>query len=222
MKKILYTITLTLVCGLMIGANAQEIARRPPKNYLNLNYVIQKQDFVKDLVPEGKSDMGAAFVMGHTYYVTKPLLGMLSVGLDWTYLDINYASYKIGSTKSHAGEFGMHFGPSVTVNPLGKLDCRAYFRWAPTYSAFFVNSGDGIDLSDLSNINFDNLSIAGGFTSAFVAGASVGYGFITFGVESRWGNCKYKEIKVDSEDIGSTDIGKKAINTTRIYLGFRW
>ena len=43
-----------------------------------------------------KSDFGAAIVWGKTYYLhKKPLAGMIKFGIDWSWMDLNYAQYKL-------------------------------------------------------------------------------------------------------------------------------
>ena len=123
--------------------------------YFNLNYVNQKlspdiDGWDKLGGGELKSDFGAAIVWGKTYYLhKKPLAGMIKFGIDWSWMDLNYAQYKLEtydydtdelySEKAHQLEYGMQIGPSVTINPVHHLKVSAYFRVTPSYSMMYLN-----------------------------------------------------------------------------------
>ena len=63
--------------------------------YFNLGYVRQKLAD-KTYGGELESDFGASLSWGKTYYLhRKPLFGMLEFGLDWSWMDINYAKSAI-------------------------------------------------------------------------------------------------------------------------------
>lgn len=59
--------------------------------YFNLGYV--KQTLTdKSTGIELQSDFGVSLSSGKTYYLhKKPLAGMIKFGLDWTWMDLNYA-----------------------------------------------------------------------------------------------------------------------------------
>lgn len=75
---------------------------------------------------------------------------MIRFGLDATWFDLNYTNYKLEyrwednydeeeepeTSNFHQAEIGMQVGPSVTVNPVGKLNVNAYFRFAPQFFSF--------------------------------------------------------------------------------------
>ena len=99
--------------------------------YFNLGYVRQTLAD-KTYGGELKSDFGASLSWGKTYYLhRKPLFGMLKFGLDWSWMDINYAKSAVEmfdessaedfSSDVHQAEIAMQFGPSVTVNPVHHL-----------------------------------------------------------------------------------------------------
>lgn len=71
----------------------------------------------------------------------------------------------------------MHIGPSMTINLVGKLNIHGYFRFDPSFSV----------------LHFMEYAIF------FVGGASVSYGTIGWGIESRSGNSKYKEFSSDGD-----------------------
>ena len=75
---------------------------------------------------------------------------MIRFGLDATWFDLNYTNYKLEyrwednydeeeepeTSNFHQAEIGMQVGPSVTVNPVGKLNVNAYFRFAPVFQLY--------------------------------------------------------------------------------------
>lgn len=67
------------------------------KKYVNFSFtnMKMKQDGVSDL----KSNYGAAFTVGRTFYLhylhQKPIASMIRFGVDATWFDLNYANYKI-------------------------------------------------------------------------------------------------------------------------------
>lgn len=214
---IMKTFVLLLITGLLaLSAAAQEKAKPYPK-YRNLNYNIEKITLSDD--SKLSSKYGAAFTTGRSYYVhKKPLLGMIRIGIDATWFDLNYANYEqtwvddygYGEEEEkltiHKAEIGMQVGPSVTVNPVGKLNAHVYFRYAPTFAALY-----------------DEDAFRGNYASFFVTGISVSYGVIGLGIEKRWGDCKYKEFGGGSEDeeYGSSEPFKLKTSGMRVYLSFR-
>ena len=111
-------------------------------------------------------------------------------------------------------DLAMHFGASLTVNPVDFLKLKGYFRFAPTLSGI-VSKGEGADLEEML--------LYGGYGSLWVSGIAVSYKVISLGIERRWGNVSYRSITA-AEDISSFLGGTAhpmSINSTRIYLGFQ-
>ena len=152
MKKISF-ILLALLCWSSM-VSAQENNNRLRKKYRNLSFV--KQEFEPasyfGMDQTLKSNFGAAFTVGRTFYLhKKPIAGLIRFGLDATWFDLNYTNYKLEyrwednydeeeepeTSNFHQAEIGMQVGPSVTVNPVGKLNVNAYFRFAPSFSALY-------------------------------------------------------------------------------------
>lgn len=198
--------------------------------YFNIGYVKQKltdKTYGGDL----KSDFGASLSWGKTYYLhKKPLFGMMKFGLDWSWLDINYAKFSLEDfdedtsetfqSDIHQAEFGMQFGPSVTINPVHHLKVGAYFRVTPSYSLLYMD-----ETVHHHYVTFCN------------AGCSVAWKVLSLGVEWRWGTAKYKGMTFDESEIDEDSIGddpsvgdllqsvpdrKFKTNSLRVYLGFRF
>lgn len=202
--------------------------------YFNLGYVRSTLTDAEDA--ELRNDWGASISWGRTYYLhRKPLFGMLKFGLDWSWLDLNYAKYTIDwydndnsgidpgydylddgyedeesySKNMHHAEIGMSFGPSVTLNPVGHLKISAYFRVTPSFSAIYMED------------------FGSSYATFFNAGAAISYKAISVGVESRWGEGKYKNfIGTDFDEETGEELPapklKYKTNSLRVYLSFRF
>lgn len=157
------------------------------------------------------------------YFHSKPIAGMVKIGLDYGLMDLSYAKLKLkttGTTGSsstsgsgtgasgdgfddivsadpsgsmadllgidlgmHKFEYGVHVGPSVSINPWNHLVVAAYFHLMPTASGILEN---------------DQFSY--GFGCAMSAGISVAYKAISVGVEGLWSTIKYKQASFDDDD----------------------
>ena len=200
--------------------------------YFNIGYV--KQTLTNEAFDgEVKSDFGVLLSSGKTYYLhKKPLVGMIKFGLDWTWLDINYAKSGVGaydaetnerySSDLHQAEVGMQFGPSVTINPIHHLKVSGYFRFAPSYSGLYVDE-----------------TFYHNYVSMWNAGCAVAWKVISVGVEWRWGTATYNGLTFDEvfnedsygdDDVTMDDVmdkisaGKSKFKTSavRFYVGFRF
>lgn len=206
--------------------------------YFNLGYV--KQTFTdKAFGSEINSDFGVSLSNGKTYYLhKKPIAGMIKFGLDWTWMDINYAQYsqdsfdeetgESSSSAMHQAEFGMQFGPSVTINPVHHLKVGGYFRVTPSYSLLYMDD-----------------SLYHHYVTMFNAGCAIAWKVISLGVEWRWGTAKYNGLTFDEsvfeddslngdsfgeEDPSLGDVmdqmsvpdRKFKTSSVRFYIGFRF
>lgn len=93
MKKISF-ILLALLCWSSM-VSAQENNNRLRKKYRNLSFV--KQEFEPasyfGMDQTLKSNFGAAFTVGRTFYLhKKPIAGLIRFGLDATWFDLNYTN----------------------------------------------------------------------------------------------------------------------------------
>ena len=168
--------------------------------YFNLNYVNQKlspdiDGWDKLGGGELKSDFGAAIVWGKTYYLhKKPLAGMIKFGIDWSWMDLNYAQYKLEtydydtdelySEKAHQLEYGMQIGPSVTINPVHHLKVSAYFRVTPSYSMMYLNDEFYHHYATFCNTGF-----------------AVAWKVLSVGCEWRWGKASYDGLGLNLDDL---------------------
>ena len=147
---------------------------------------------------------------------------MIKFGLDWTWMDINYAkstwntidssTKEVSSAAMHQAEIGMQVGPSVTVRPLRKLQAHLYFRFAPSFAGLY-----------------DGDAFRGNYASFFVTGLSVSYGVIGLGIEKRWGKCRYKEFGGGEDEYGDYGYAEEPYDTPKLktsglraYVNFRF
>ena len=131
--------------------------------YRNIGFV--STTLSQENIPDLKSNYGANLSIGRTYFLHKrPILGILKIGLDATWFDINYTNYDVehityqSSEKYqiHEGEVGMQIGPSITLNPFSKWNIHGYARFSPSYSMFYIDD-----------------EFQGEYASFFVAGGSI-------------------------------------------------
>lgn len=194
--------------------------------YFNIGYVNQT------LTDQGngrefKSDFGVSLSSGKTYYLhKKPIAGMIKFGLDWTWLDINYAkstweeidpeTREVYSSAMHQAEIGMQFGASVTINPVHHLKVSGYFRVTPSFSGIYR------DETFYSN-----------YVTMWNAGCAIAWKVISVGAEWRWGEAKYKGLSIDegvleeSEDPSFDEAFKShsdkfKTSSLRLYVSFRF
>lgn len=220
MKKIFTTLALLVFSA---GVSAQKpVIKAPKRHYINLAYATQqlKFDVYADVAAETlKSDHGVAAEFGSTFFFNgkRPVANMIRFGLDFSYLDLQYASFRINSTDGddlsvnldgHFANIGMQIGPSVTITPLNRLHAKAYIHYAPSFAAFSLE-------------NFDN--IKGGYAGYITGGVQVSYKFMTLGVEMRSATAKLSTVDTDedSDDVLGPKVSTK-ITSTRFIFGFRF
>ena len=211
MKKVITTICLLAICTI-------SYAQDKGKTYLNLNY--SSASLSQPATSSISNKFGAGFTIGHTYYLHKePVANLFWFGIDATWFDLNYnnfsydyKSYNNDKTQKesiHQGEIGVHIGPSVSINPVDKLNVKAYFRYAPSCAVLYDTNADDPSFN---------------YASMFVGGLSINYGIIGVGFEARFGSTKLQEYQFVRES------GKKAeekkvdtdISGFRAYLSFRF
>ena len=113
----------------------------------------------------------------------------------------------------HKIDYGLHVGPSLSVNPWKHLIVSAYFHAMPTSSFILEN---------------DQFSY--GFGCAMSAGVSVAYKALSLGVEGVWSTIKYKQASFEEDDyddegntsIFNTEEFKLKQKSPRFYIAFRF
>lgn len=223
MKKIIFVLLLAI--GVSGVASAQDDNAPAPfrKKYRNISFSSQKMSF-GDASFSDASNFGFGFTTGRSYIVhPRPIAGMLRLGIDATWFDINYGNWnqKLADKKWHIHklDIGLGVGPGIHVNPVSKLGIHAYFRFNPTFTAMFTT--------------IDGLGINGGYASYFTTGGAVSWGVISLGVEARFGGGRYHSFKAggDGEEEGeegsindffATSKIKHKIKGMRAYVSFRF
>ncbi|MDR0510181.1 MAG: hypothetical protein LBH06_03710 [Rikenellaceae bacterium] len=196
-------------------ASAQD--EQPASNYINIAYNFQQlgvnENSVKPL------DWGAGLEFGKTFFAHKePIAQMLWLGIDWSYVDLQYATKKEDtSIVTHVAQAGMQVGPSLTVTLFDALYLKANVRYAPTYSAYACRYGTGAD---------QMWDVYSGYTGYITAGFSASFKLITAGFEYR-ANTNVPEFSPNAKKglMGSL-LGDKKVKfempSARVYLGFRF
>lgn len=218
MKKTLLFIVCVLFITSIVTAQEQKALRH---KYINFSF--SKLNFRQNDFPALKSNYGGAFSIGNTYFFhKKPIANMIRLGIDATWIDVNYTNYKLEFRDNesqydereianwHQAEISMQVGPSITVNPISQLNLHGYLRYAPSFSGLY--NGD---------------SFRGNYATFFVSGGAVSYGAIGLGIEARFGNSKYKDLlgeesNEDSEEKDTSSPQKTKFSGMRVYISLRF
>lgn len=185
----------------IIVASVVAVAAEAQNRYINISF--SGNDMSLEGFPKLKSNYGLSFTAGRTFN----LLGNnLRLGLDVSWIDLNYTNYKIKHITAaytdnyfyHQGEISMQIGPSLTFNP-GYLYMNVYGRYSPALSCMY-----------------DNADLYGNYATLFVTGGSVSYGRVGLGAEYRFGNCMYRNFTSSAPSDKAADLsGWKAYITYR-------
>lgn len=192
------------------------------KKYFNINLVTSETLADKeDDDAKSEKDFGIGLTLGRTFYVhKKPILNMIKIGVDWTYIDLTYTKYKKVSFEDLANEestsltpffgdqhaqYSMAVGPSITVNPINHLVVNAYLRYMPTCSVIFNDKK--ADFAYASGCQF---------------GMSAGWKSVQIGFETRSSSVKHKVV--DDHDINTLEDAKFKLKNKsfRFFIGFRF
>lgn len=217
MNKLLKNQMHRLICISAILMMALSVHAKDHEKYWNrfINVGFSSMSIEQGPLPKLSSDIGASFSVGTTYHLhKKPIANCMYIGLDATWIDLNYTNFKPeGDDQIHKAGIGMQLGPSITFNPVKRLNLRAYFRYAPTFSASYSDSG--------GDFEFDDLNCA--YASMFVTGGTISYGFIGVGFEARFGSAKHEPILRNSySNYNSSDKINTDFSGFRAYLSFRF
>ncbi len=239
MKKYLLTPLLLL---LSMVAVAQEVEDKTQyekvwggRRFLNLGYGWGTLNDV-DFNEKYNSQMAFALSAGRVFYVhKKPVANMIKFGIDAS-IDVSYAKFKekdrgiydsdlfyeksdkdkndYTSAGHHSVDIGLAVGPSITINPVGRLKVRTFFHVVPSGS-LIIADGDA----------------HGSYKTAFTYGGEVVWSRIGIGVEGYTGTAKYKSVTDEEADdppsyssVGYISNEKTKFRTSgaRLYLAIRW
>lgn len=217
MKKVTFLILFAMFSAGIASAQ-DDSAARFRKKYRNISFSSQTLGDENGNYEDKGSNFGFGFTTGRSYILHKnPIAGMIRIGIDATWFDINYGNWseKIDDGKAwmHKLDIGMGVGPGIHVNPVSKLGIHVYFRYNPTFTATFDNYWDG-------------LAIQGGYASYFTTGGAISWGVISLGAEARFGGGTYHSFKAPSIDDGGVELErgktKHKLKGMRAYVSFRF
>ena len=182
MRRIVILLLVTLLTSTACFAQAKKDNwRRKYADFGFINTTMSGSD-----IPDLTSNYGVSFAVGRIFYLHhKPILRHVRLGIDATWMDINYTNYQImqlgynakSSLQYEQMELAAQIGPSVTIRPFGKVNIHGYVRYAPTMSALYAND-----------------VIYTAYSPYIVHGISVTRGTVGFGLESRVFMCDYEEL----------------------------
>jgi len=195
------------------------------KKFLNMAFVKQSLTHQELAGLKWKSDFGASFQMGRTYYLhRKPLGGMVKFGIDWVCIDMNYAKYSPAfSGEALENQNSSEGGPSGAANEKGfedfgqdgyrsenglefDLGCHQFetsMQVGPSVTVnpvkYLMVNGYFRYAPSFSGVLLDD-EFHGGFASFFTAGGLISWKAIGLGVEARWGKAKYSSFSFEEDE----------------------
>lgn len=219
--------------------------------YFNIGFVKQSLTSKDDDI-KYKSNTGVNITWGKTYYLhKKPLWGMVKIGLDWSWVDFNYAKYssveeKFVDDDGFLGEYGDMIDDYLPEDIEEDFDldfgCHQLEYAMQIGPSITVNPIHHLKVSTYfrfqpsASIMLLDDEVYYGFVPFFNFGAAVAWKAISLGVEGRWGGTKYHGVSVDDENDGYdyenedmdasdfVDTFRQRMRTKsfRIYLSFRF
>ena len=219
MRKFILIVTVLFSMVLRLDAQEQPEQPKPYKEksgYVNFGYAFQHFESKETGFLTLTSDYAASFTLGKTFYLHKTPIGKcIKFGIDWTFIDVNFANYTKSFQKDYWVEksrlyhidAGMQLGLSVTLNPVKGLNFNQYFRYAPSSSGLY-------------NGRFKPYEYK--YAGFYVAGLSISYKVISVGAEYRWGTAKYEFTTEDNFGYQETYNNKWTTKAVRMYISFRF
>ena len=210
--KIKLLFCILLVIPLFCSAQSGSEAGYFKKKYVNIGFI--NGSLEQEGCPELKSNYGAMFSVGRTFYLHKKPIGkVLKFGIDATWFDLTYTNYKVqhityyetNNFQIHEAEAGMQIGPSLTLNPIKKMNIHLYFRYAPSFSCYYADD-----------------SFQGKYATYLASGGAFSYSFFGLGIEWRHSTNKFDPLlSLDSalEDVKKL---KTKTNGIRAYITFKF
>lgn len=218
------------------------------KKYTVIGFVNQNLEN-KDIEESGKykSKFGVTLQKGKTFFLhKKPIANMIKIGIDWTFIDLNFAKYKDGNGISinlpsmddsydedydyddeEEGldidlgvmqlEYGMGFGPSVQVTPFYHIGKGLEYIKAYTYFHVTPSYSAIIETTD-NETNFNH-----GYCTFFNFGVGLSYKVISVGFEHRWGTGKYNMVNLEDapeSGLNTSDKQKFSTKSSRFFVRF--
>ncbi len=212
--------------------------------YLNISYNTTKlssKEFPSQkgkFENEFKNKFGVGLQWGQTYnFHKKPLGKVLFLGLDYTWMDLNFNQYDADSVpkqyemgdgqlsmpwhqKKITLNYGMSVGPSLTLYPFiptqnaraEKVRLQFYFHVGYSVGGAFIK-----DVMDKSGDKKNRIAWGHGLYTSY--GANLTWNFIGLGYE--WRNDNSINYKCVNKEFGTGKMKAKE-KTSRVYLQFRF
>lgn len=215
--------------------------------YFNIGYIKQNLSETGGDEFKLKSEFGASISMGRTYYLhKKPLLGMIKIGLDWSWIDMSFAKYSTIDLENSLGTRSIWDGNDYDEDEdydedldldleLGCFQLETGMSVGPSVTINPINHlkvNAYFHFTPSASMIFLDDNISASYASFFNIGAAVSYKFISIGVEKRWGSANYSSLSLDDIDLEEdldleTDLflsSKKKMKTSglRAYISFRY
>lgn len=204
MKRIVILVLVVLMTSTTLFAQEKrDNWRRKYADFGFINTTMSSTD-----IPNLTSNYGLSFSVGRVFYLHhRPIFRHVRLGVDVTWLDMNYTNYQImqlGRSSNTAiqyeqMELAAAIGPSVTIRTSGSITVHGYVKYAPTASVLYAND-----------------IIYNAYSPFIVNGIAVVRGKVGIGLESRTFMCDYDEW--GSAETRAYSIDKVNYNGWKAYL----
>ncbi len=184
--RLLLACVVLLVCSETTRAGDRESTGfKFPKNFVNIGFI--HSNLSQPEFPSLRSNWGVALNTTRSYWIGKPIAGKLRLGIDVSWLDLNYTNYKVDmltfdgyhdNFDVHEIELGLQTGIGAYWALPKSSGIHVFAHYNPCYSASYRGDDD----------------IKGSFGNFLVAGLAVNWKKLGLGIEYRWGKAKYDSV----------------------------
>lgn len=192
-----------------------------------------------------KNNFGIGLQSGHTFnFHKRPIGDVAFIGLDYTWLDLNYSHYEAEKNKplkyapgnnspynlpwyneKLVFNYGMSLGPSITLYPFTPLGINATSKIRLQAYWHFGASGEAIILKDIQNAlpkkmnNSKNTAYSLGYDVFHSIGFNFTWDFVGIGYELRQTYTSAHYPQADDFDKSTIEFSQQF---NRVYLQFRF
>lgn len=203
--------------------NLDDIWRR--RTYFNINYGLSPKVTLEDgTAQEETPELLLAIKNGRNFFLHRKAIGKMAyIGLDYTWLDINFNR---GKADNFEIDYSMAIGPSLHFAPFARLNGRKAIQHLRLSAYYHIGYNVGLHYQKTEPTqkgeNTTMLDLATGTTKGL--GFAINWKAIGFGFETHNTPLKYKPIGQSDDENNPAPSQKYKLTTTynRIYLQFRF
>ncbi len=189
------------------------------KKYWKIGYAIPAVERTDGESMTWNTEFSVYLQRGKTaYFHSKPIGGMVKIGLDYGFMDISYTKLKLKDMETslspdiNPGFNPGRFGDDVEedpdeITPDINFGLHKFEYGLHVGPSIHVNPWKHLIVSTYFHVKptlsgvLENENLSWGLGCTMSAGVSVAYKAISIGVEGLWGKVKYKQLSMDDEEL---------------------